>query len=290
MIKRLLKKLWRRKFKSDQASVPYFLIIGVQKGGTTSLYNYLQQHLQIQESLTKEVHFFDLNFDKGWDWYLEQLRAKELINSNGKKVITGEASPYYIFHPLVPERVFECVPNVKLIVLLRDPVARALSQYHHECRWGFESLELGDAIDIENERLEGEADKFIENSNYQSYGYQHHSYVKRGFYLKQLLCWEKYFSSENILVIQSEFFDKYSASVLGRVTDFLGLDEFQFLSELRHNSGKYPESADALKFRLADEFFEANQQLLSHLEKQYPANNLIGFAPGEVNWLTPRSV
>ncbi|MEM9772505.1 MAG: sulfotransferase domain-containing protein, partial [Cyanobacteria bacterium P01_D01_bin.73] len=244
---------------------------------------------QIQSALMKEVHFFDLNFDKGWGWYLEQLGYKESLDNSESNLITGEASPYYIFHPLAPERVHRHSPKTKLIVLLRDPVARSLSHYHHECRWDFESLELEAALEKEGDRLEGEGDKFLQDPNYESYAYQHYSYVKRGFYLEQLIFWERYFSTENILVVQSEFLDQNNALVLKKVVNFLGLDEFNFTADQRHNSGRYPEASESIKQKLARQFLSPNQQLLAHLEKHYPADNLVGFGPGEVNWLTPAS-
>ncbi|MGD1850642.1 MAG: sulfotransferase domain-containing protein [Cyanophyceae cyanobacterium] len=286
MVRRFFRKVFKKKLALGSASIPFFLIIGVQKGGTTSLYRYLQQHPQVQSALTKEIHFFDLNFDKGWGWYLEQLGQKNELGEDDEKLLTGEASPYYIFHPLVPERVYRCAPIVKLIVLLRDPVARSLSHYHHERRWQFESLELEGAIDAENKRLMSEANNFFDNPYYQSHAFQHHSYTSRGLYLQQLLAWEKYFSKANILIIQSEFFDKNIEIVLSKVSEFLELESYEFLPSDRHNSGQYPAAPEYLKQRLARDFFEANQQLLRHLENHYPADNLVGFGPGEVNWLT----
>lgn len=272
-------------------SVPNFLIVGVQKGGTTSLYEYLQQHPQVQSALTKEVHFFDLNFDRSWEWYRQQL-GLEIEHNVGDSldefpIVTGEASPYYFFHPLVPKRVFQTAPGTKIIVLLRDPVARSLSHYHHERRWQFEPLSLEDALIEEDRRLRNELEKFERNTNYQSYAYQHHSYRKRGRYLEQLKAWQRYFSPNQILVIQSEFFDQNSDEILQKTLDFLELSPFQFSTQERYNSGKYPEAPESIKQWLAAEFSGPNRQLLAHLEQNWPAENLLGFGPGEVNWLTP---
>ncbi len=269
-------------------SIPHFLIIGVQKGGTTSLYEYLQQHPQIQPALTKEVHFFDLNFEKGWEWYRQQLGVNN-PEFDGDTLVTGEASPYYVFHPLVPARVFERVPNVKLIILLRDPVARSLSHYHHECRWDFESDSLKNALDHEGDRLGSELDKFVQDAHYQSYAYQHYSYQKRGRYLEQLQRWQQYFSPHQMLVIQSEFFDRNPSLTLQKTVSFLGLEEFDFTTQERYNSGQYPDAAEVIKQKLAMDFVDLNRQLLIHLERHWPSENLVGFGPGEVNWLTPTS-
>src|SRR5688572_4751100 len=106
------------------ARLPSFLIIGVQRGGTTSLYDYLVQHPRIAPAKRKEVHYFDIRYPNGPAWYRKQFSWWLNVRRN---VMTGEASPYYIFHPAVPDRVRETVPDAKLIVLLREPVARALS-------------------------------------------------------------------------------------------------------------------------------------------------------------------
>ena len=90
-----------------------------------------------------------------------------------------------------------------------------------------------------------------------------------------------------MLVIQSEFFDQNPEFTLQKTVDFLGLDDFEFTTRQRYNAGQYPEAPEAIKQKLAVKFFDLNRQLLTHLECHWPAENLIGFGPGEVNWLTP---
>ncbi len=84
--------------------LPNYLIIGAQRCGTTSLYEYLIRHPRILSSLTKEVHYFDYNFDKGQSWYRSFFPSvfSKLYKGN---FITGEASPYYFFQPLAPKRI-----------------------------------------------------------------------------------------------------------------------------------------------------------------------------------------
>src|SRR5690348_10288383 len=89
-------------------AMPDFLIIGTQRGGTSSLYHYLLGHPQIAAATKKEVHFFDNNFHCGISWYRAQFPA--LVQRDGgetigrQRIITGEASPYYLFHPHAPAR------------------------------------------------------------------------------------------------------------------------------------------------------------------------------------------
>src|SRR6188508_1226206 len=107
---------------------PTFMIIGTQKGGTTSLHRYLDKHPDVTMALKKEVHFFDSFYFKGSDWYLAHFPLRS------EAAQTGEASPTYIFHPEAPRRVYDAFPQVKLIALLRNPVDRAYS--HHQMESG----------------------------------------------------------------------------------------------------------------------------------------------------------
>ena len=88
---------------------PEFIIIGAQKGGTTSLYNYLIQHPQIAPAAQKEIHYFDFNFDKSPDWYCSQFPEPQ----TGENLLTGETSPYYICHPKFRNESTIYVPKLK---------------------------------------------------------------------------------------------------------------------------------------------------------------------------------
>ena len=113
---------------------PDFLGVGTQKGGTTYLHNLLKCHPQIFLAHPKEIHFFSLHWQKGKDWYLSHF------NDATDNQVCGEFTPYYLYHPEAPQRICSLLPDVKNIILLRDPVERALSQYFHSTRLGFETL------------------------------------------------------------------------------------------------------------------------------------------------------
>ena len=117
-------------FKLSTRSKPDFIIIGVQKGGTTSLFNYLSQHPQISLSRVKEVHYFDVGYQFGVEWYQQFFPLEK--DRHGKLV--GEASPYYIFHPLAAQRIKQDLPSIKIIILLRNPIVRAYSNFQMQLR------------------------------------------------------------------------------------------------------------------------------------------------------------
>lgn len=132
--------------------LPNFIIIGAQKGGTSSMFSYLKQHPQLQLPDIKEIHFFDNNYQKGSTWYKSHF---PLIIVKNK--LTGEASPYYLFHPHVPQRVIQLCPKVKLIVMLRNPADRAYSHYMMQNKRKIDPLPtFEEAIDAEESRLRDE--------------------------------------------------------------------------------------------------------------------------------------
>ena len=105
--------LWRLA-TAPVRTLPDFLIIGAQKSGTTFLYQLLVQHPHVKPAFVKEVHYFDLEYRKGVNWYRSHF---PLQMRNSREYITGEASPYYLFHPHAPRRASAVVPDAKLVVL-----------------------------------------------------------------------------------------------------------------------------------------------------------------------------
>ena len=197
--------------------LPDFLGIGTQKGGTTYLHGLLQQHPQVFLAHPKELHYFSLHHQRGLDWYGRHFEAAAPDQR------CGEVTPYYLFHPLAAERIAAALPDVKLIVLLRDPVERALSQYFHSKRLGLEPLELEEALAAEPKRL-ADAEAALKRGEAHK-SHQQHSYLSRSRYEQQLLCFEAWFPSEQLQVLCSEDFFERPQQLWERVLGFLGLDE-----------------------------------------------------------------
>ena len=127
--------------------LPNFLGLGVQKGGTTTLQRMLEQHPSVFLSPRKELHYFSLHYAQGQSWYEHQFCDADEVQ------LCGDITPYYLFHPHAPARVQALLPHARLIVLLRDPVERALSQYFHAKRLGIELLDIELAFEYEKKRL-----------------------------------------------------------------------------------------------------------------------------------------
>jgi hypothetical protein len=193
---------------SPLRTLPDFLIIGVQKGGTTSLYRYLNEHPNIGGANIKEVDYFGKYYRRGLSWYRAQFPTlyrkrytRDILKEN---YILGEASPNYFFQPHVPERVARVLPQAKLIVLLRNPVERAYSHYRHNATRGFEHASFAEAVASEEQRIQAEREKALRDEWYYSTTYMRQSYLAKGIYVDQLKHWLEFFPREQVLVLKSE--------------------------------------------------------------------------------------
>jgi hypothetical protein len=143
-----------RRITSPFRALPDFLIVGAQKSGTSSLFAYLSQHPQILAASKKETHYFDggrqnskiNNFQSRELWCRTYFPLKIKMRSGFK---TFEATPEYIFHPKAPQRIHKLLPNIKMILLLRNPTDRAIFHYYHAKRKGYEPLTLENALKAE---------------------------------------------------------------------------------------------------------------------------------------------
>lgn len=254
--------LWRA-FTSYFRILPDFIIIGAEKCGTTSLYDYLIKHPSIISSNTKEVHYFDTNYSGLW-WYRSHFPTifqKILLKIFEKKVVTGEATPYYMFHPLVPQRIFQDLPNVKLIVIIRDPVERSYSQYQDNLRKNQEELSFEDAIQNENNRLKGEKEKIIKNPKYNSTAYWAYSYLAKGRYAEQFKKWFSLFPREQFLILYTSKLQTEPQQVLNEVFAFLGISNQKIIVDEKKNVGKYDQMKPETRKILEKYFIPHNEEL-----------------------------
>ena len=201
-------------------ALPDFLIIGGLKCGTTSLYQYLCTHPQIHAAMRKELFYFDRFFDRGTYWY----RSHFPMDFNHQNWLTGEASPHYIQHPLAAERIRELMPNIKLIVLLRDPVLRLLSHYKHNVRNGWETLDFAAAMEAEESRVAQTLKNTVDHPEAFEFDALKFSYFRKGLYADQLVRWYSVFPPAQILVLQSESLFRNPRAVVDQTLHFLGLE------------------------------------------------------------------
>jgi hypothetical protein len=238
-------------------TLPDFIIIGAQRCGTTSLYNYMADHPGVASAFLKETHFFDIHFAKGLSWY----RAHFPFAWGQRRPVVGEATPYYLFYPHAPHRVRDTVPGAKLIVLLRNPADRAYSHYHHEVSTGVETASFEEALKREESTLPGETARVVADEGYRSFAHFHYSYLARGIYVDQIHPWTKLFDKEHLLIIKSEDFYADPAAVVGQVFRFLDLPPWTSGTYEKYNLAHYADMNPATRDRL-EAFFQPHNQRL----------------------------
>jgi hypothetical protein len=248
-------------------TLPDFIIIGSQKGGTTFLNRLLAQHPRIRPAFLKEVHYFDLNFDKGINWYRSNFPMR---TSRNEGYVTGEASPYYMFYPHAARRASVVVPKAKLIVLLRNPIDRAYSHYQHQALRvkgeGQETLSFEQAVDAEERRLRGELERMLQDEHYMSPNHRNYSYLSRGIYVDQLLTWSRYYDRTQMLILKSENLFDDTLNTLAVTLDFLEIPRWVPERYSISNKGKYTEAIDpTVRQRLEDYFRPHNLRLYEYL-------------------------
>ncbi|MCC6301280.1 MAG: sulfotransferase [Gammaproteobacteria bacterium] len=250
-------------------AAPDFFIIGVQKGGTTSLYNYLARHPAVLPAAEKEVHYFTDNYRHGGLWYRERFptryhKFRRMLRLRAR-VLTGEATPYYIFHPHAARRIRGHYPGARIILMLRDPVERAYSHYRYHVKLGVETLDFEGAIAAEPKRLEGELEKMMADETYLSERYKLFSYLRRGVYVEQIRRWHEQFPREQILILKSEDFFADPAACFRDVVRFLGLGRHELPSYDTFNAGAESALSGETRRRLREYFRPYNAELYDYL-------------------------
>lgn len=208
------------------ARLPNTLIVGAAKSGTTSLYDYLQQHPDVFMSPVKEPRYFAYaenppamagpgdaasNHEAGAVYTLSDYRA--LFTGAADEAVVGEASPVYLYDADAPRLIAEHCPDATLIVLLRNPVERAYSHFLHLVRSGREPLrDFEAALDAEPRRIE------------KGWEWSWH-YRRMGGYPAQLARYRNWFSDEQMRVYLFEDLKADAAAFAQRVYRALGIDD-----------------------------------------------------------------
>lgn len=244
-------------------ALPNFIIVGAQKGGTTSLYKYLVQHPDVRSATKKEVHYFDTNYDKPLGWYRRHFPFRMALQATN--ALTGESSPYYLYHPDCARRIANILPDVKLVFCLRDPVDRAVSHYWHNVGRGREDLPMGEAFAAEQQRLGVERERLAEDTDYCSFAYQHFSYLSRGLYATQIRAYFDHFDRSQLLFLRSEDLFESPQSALDEVFRFIGLNSFTSPDLNPRNVGRHKSRADENVLAELTHFFQKPNEELSEM-------------------------
>ncbi len=219
-----------RKITNRFRMLPSFLIIGGAKSGTTSLFAYLIEHPNIIPGSTKGGFFFSFLGNNTTSFYRSHFPIKR------KNLITCEATGGYFVHPLIPARVHKLLPLVKLIVVLRNPVERAYSEFHYRVMIGEQITEnFEDVIKSELKRIEigkNNPELKIENTNYHQFSFSH---LRHGLYAQHIERWLKFFPKEQLLILHAKDLYNNLDNIVAETFDFLNLPKYQIESRIEKN-------------------------------------------------------
>lgn len=228
----------------DRGSLPAFLGIGAQKSGTTTLHQLLDLHPNVFVPQRKELHYFTMHSHRSMEWYASCFQGA----APGQRV--GEITPYYLYHAPAAERIADRLPQVRIIVLLRDPVSRAISHYFHSVRLGVETLPIEDAFASEPFRLAGPSDPMA-RPDQGSFSHMHFSYLDRSRYEIQLNRWMALFPRSQFLILRSEDMFDDPAHCWNQIQSFIEVPPIHLPDvPIRANAGKNENSSIRSDFRL----------------------------------------
>lgn len=237
--------------------MPNFILIGETKCGTTSMYNYLIGHPKVKETLgngegydpsyaTKELRFFDKFYERGWDWYFSCFPKTK----SGE--ITGEATPMYLYRTQVARRIKENLPQIKLIVMLRNPVDRLYSNYQHNYKW-----------------VPGYAERYPTLRKY-FYGAADPDYyqIEKSIYYYSLIRWFEHFDKEQFCVVRSEDMYLNPEQAYFQVTDFLDLPRVALTHYQHYRANHYCDMIPDLRSELEEFYRPYNLKLEALINKK----------------------
>ncbi|MCD6018326.1 MAG: sulfotransferase [Bacteroidetes bacterium] len=249
-------------------SRPGFLIVGAQKAGTSALFEILKQHPDITGSHRKEIHFFDhdKNFPrKTYHTYHTYFPFPHLVPKGN---LLFEATPSYLYRPGVAKRIFDYNPEIKIIICLREPAARALSawiMFHYGFKDHAKYSHLYDPRSF-NEAIAQELEMLKKNK----FGVIRPPYIQTGIYHYQIEEYFKYFPKKNILILEHRELRDCHVETINLICDFLSLPQ-KHLPKLEKNTSVKATGNDyAEELLVLNEFYKPyNEKLFELIGKRY---------------------
>ena len=213
--------LWLRSLDHKRRQIPETFILGFQKCATTSLYAYLVTHPQVQKSFLKEPKYFDLFNYKSKAWYSAHFEVKR------PHCISIDATPDYVLFPEIISLIQAHCKSPKFILILRNPINRAYSQFEFSSRRGYETKNFNKSIIAEHQN-KYDTPSILDPFDQKMLHYRENNYIYRSLYGKQLMPWLNAFGQERFKLIHFESFVQSPQRDLKEICKFLGLNEHKF--------------------------------------------------------------
>lgn len=237
-----LGQLWndlRIGFSPDQDPLVTFLGCGAQKSGTSALDNYLRQHPEICLPAKKEIHYFDNEYNFRYH-NVNYAKYHSFFKMTQAHTIAGEVTPAYMYWDSAMKRIWEYNPEIKILILLRNPIQRAYSHWNMNRVKGAEQLSFLDAVSPRNERLRSKLP--FQNKKF--------AYLDRGHYTSQIRRIFRFFPREQVLIKRSSSLSHDPVGTLAEIFGFLGVEVISVKEEEPIHEGVYdrPMAEDEREF------------------------------------------
>lgn len=247
-------------WQPEKKSAPDFIIAGASKSGTSSIYYYLSRHPQILLSHKKEIDFYWTHYKRGIEWYLAHFPTI----TDRSDFLTGEATPNYLRFPQVAQRIKDTFPQTKIIILLRNPVDRAISWHYHKQNTGLTNIDLETAIAKEITRLANVSEAEITNT-----GFHDPDNIMSSLYIYKIKPWIELLGREQFMILPSETFYLNPLEKMKEVFKFLDVPNCSLENYPKVNAGSYNQVDPSLRKTLSEYFAPYNQQLSEYLDMQF---------------------
>ena len=250
--------------------IPDFLVIGAKRCGTTSLYQHLPEHPCISKSPHDNMGFFNDNFHLGVNWYksfFPTTFTRNKIKSKFGGFLAFDVTTKYMEEESTANNVYQTKPNMKIIIILRNPVDRAYSQYHLSVRQTAERRSFEDVVEENMNRLNKESHEHYEIKP--KFSAKEDNYLKKGLYALQLRYWLKIFPRENILIVSTEEFESNQQIIYNKIFEFLNISKFEVKNTKKMQKGNYPPIKSETRNLLLDYFRPHNHELFELINMEF---------------------
>lgn len=274
LYQRFYYELVKRNFSALTGSLrvlPDFIIIGAMRSGTTSLYYDICEHPCIIPASYDEIGYFDTNYHLGLNWYRSMFPTKFKKKSTIKNYgyfLTGEDTPFYFWRKEAVQRIYDLLPNVKLIAILRNPIDRAYSEHNNAVRVGSITKSFEEVVDSElklyqESKIERDFNLKLANGE---------SILAKGIYADQISIWLEKFPIERIFIIKTEDLTSCPQVVLNETYKFLGVPEHNPIIHHRKKKGTYEKMNEETRDKLLNFFKPHNTRLENLLNRKFEWN------------------
>jgi len=247
--------------------LPNFIIAGAPKAGTTSLYHYLSEHPQVFMSEPKEVNYFSKEEILQQGLYYKDFKAKDLqeyeqlFETVTDEKAIGEGSVSYLFYPKTPKKIKECIPNVKIIMILRSPLERGYSHYLMDYRLGLVDLTYEDIV--------------YKKSNHKYRDLYYQQYVEVGLYYAQVKRYLDLFDKKQIKIYFQEDLREDTNIIIDDLYKFLNIAKtFTTDTDKQHNAFSMPKNKIIKKLYSSHSIRTTLSKIFPQFLKDFLLNNL----------------